>query len=73
MKEVQHGGLCRFCDEKARNGKINGFYTKLRSARGVSIAAHTGAPMASATVLCTYPSYIFTASDVHFWHPLESV
>ena len=67
------GGLYRFCDEKARDGKINIFYTKLRSARIVSIAAHPGAPMASATLLCSYPSYIFIASDVHFWHPLESV
>ena len=55
-----------FYDEKARNGKINAFCTKVRSARIVSVAAHSGAPMASATLFSSFPSYIFSASDVHF-------
>ena len=42
--------LYTFYDEEARNGKISVFFTKVRSAGIVSVAAHSGAPMASVTV-----------------------
>ena len=43
-------GLYTFYDEKARTGKISVFFTKVRSAGIVSVAEHSGAPMASVTV-----------------------
>ena len=58
-----------FCDEKARNGKSSVFFTKVRSARIVSYAAHTGAPKPSGTASRWQFFYIFYASEVHFRTP----
>ena len=42
--------LYTFYDEEARNGKSSVFFTKVRSAGIVFVAAHSGAPMVSVTV-----------------------